>query len=98
MQSLATIVNLAELRGRGIQLSVSEAVAIVFQLGHRLSWQMAPPPPSSILLQSNGTVDVRWPHDAHPATAAAFARLLHDLLPAPGAGSEPVPGGLPCMS
>jgi len=94
MQSLATVVNLAELRGRGIQPSVAEAVAIIFQLGHRLSWQLAPPPSTSILLRSDGTVDVRWPHDAHPATAAAFARLLHDLLPAAGAGSEPVPGGL----
>jgi hypothetical protein len=94
MLSPATVVNLAELRGRGVQPSVAEAVAIVFQLGHRLSWHIAPPPPSSVLLQANGTVDVRWPHDAHPATAASFARLLHDLLPAAGAGPEPVPGGL----
>lgn len=89
------VVTLDDVRTRGIELTTDEAVAIVFQLGHRLSWKMAPPPAHGILLQSDGRVNVRWPHEADHPTAVAFASLLHRLLPEPGGERRrAVPGGL----
>ena len=87
-------VSLAEIRARGVALRAEEAVAIVLQLGDRLAWQAAPPLLHAIVLQSDGRVEVRADTDAIGATAASYAKLLHELLPEPHDGGGKVPGGL----
>jgi hypothetical protein len=88
-------VPLAELRACGVSLRADEAVALVLQLGERLNWQAAPPPAHAIVLQSDGRIDVRAAAGEIGATAASYARLLHELLPEPHAAvGGKVPGGL----
>src|SRR4051794_29960110 len=88
-------VPLAQVRACGVSLRADEAVALVLQLGERLNWQAAPPPPHAIVLQSDGRIEVPAAAGNIGATAGSYARLLHELLPEPHAAvGGKVPGGL----
>jgi hypothetical protein len=86
-------VSLAELRARSIQLAGHEAIAVVLGVGRSLAWLKAPPPPVAIALRSDGGIEVQDIEDSQ-ATAESYAQLLDALLPEPGSGAGPMPGGV----
>jgi len=90
-------ISLANLQASAVSWQADEAIALVVQVGERLRWRDAPPPPESIYVAEDGVVELFAP-PGPPATAAPYAELLHRLLPEPEPGrASKVPGRVRIM-